>query len=159
MISAPAFSKPFKLLALLIVSACISWMYQLLQLGKLASNNTLSPSNGLIWLCCGLALMAYTVVAVYRSKTTLDGDIESGGKIQQTWIWDKEVNLKEIAYAKLIRVRGLDWLIAPRLYVRTVMGKFTVFYTTGPVMIEAFRKLVVTIQHRNMTSLLGLPAQ
>lgn len=154
-----AFSRPFKLLALLIVCACGSWMFQLLHLGKIASNNTISPSNGLIWLCCGLALMAYTVLAVYRSQTTLEGDLEAGGKLLQTWIWNKEVNLKEIAYAKLIRVRGLDWLIAPRLYVRTVMGKFIVFYAADSAMIDAFRKLAVAIQHRNMTSLLGLPIQ
>ena len=103
--------------------------------------------------------MAYTLVSIYISKTTLEGDLESGGKLHQTWIWDKEVALKEIAYAKLIRVSGLDWLIAPRLYVRTIMGKFTVFYAADPSMIEAYRKLVVTIQHRNMTDVLGLPAQ
>jgi hypothetical protein len=155
----PAFSKTFKLLALVIVTFSASWMYQLWAAGKLAANSSLSPSNGLIWLLCGLLLMVYTLVSIYISKTTLEGDLESGGKLHQTWIWDKEVALEEIAYAKLIRVNGLDWLIAPRLYVRTIMGKFTVFYAADPSMIEAYRKLVVTIQHRNMTDVLGLPAQ
>lgn len=134
-------------------------MYQLWSAGKLAANGALSPSNGLIWLLCGLMLMAYTVVSIYTSKTTLSGDLESGGTLHQSWIWDKEVNLKEIAYAKLIRLRGFEWLVAPRLYVRTVMGKFTVFYTADPIMIEEYRKLVVVIQHRNMSDVLGLPAQ
>jgi hypothetical protein len=155
----PAFSKSFKLLALCIVAFSASWMYQLWSVGKLAANNTLSPSNGLIWLLCGLALMVYTLISIYISKTTLTGDLESGGKLHQSWIWDKEVNLKEIAYAKLIRVKGFDWLIAPRLYVRTVMGKFTVFYAANPLLIEEYRKLVVVIQHRNMSDVLGLPAQ
>lgn len=159
MIVAQAFSRPFKLLALGIVAFSISWMYKLWTGGQLATNSNLSPSNGLIWLLCGLALMLYTLVSIYISKTTLEGDLESGGKLHQTWIWNKEVELKEIAYAKLIRVRGLDWFIAPRLYVRTIMGKFTVFYAADPVMIAAFRKLVVTIQHRNMTDVFGLPAQ
>lgn len=155
----PAFSKTFKLLALGIVSFSASWMYQLWSTGKLAANNSLSPSNGLIWLLCGLLLMIYTLVSIYISRTTLEGDLESGGRLQQTWIWNKEVALKEIAYAKLIRVRGFDWLIAPRLYVRTVMGKFTVFYATDPAMIEEYRKLVVAIQHHNMSDVFGLPAQ
>lgn len=155
----PAFSKPFKLLALGIVAFCASWMYQLWVNGQLAANSNVSPSNGLIWLLCGLLLMLYTLISIYISKTTLEGDLESGGKLRQTWIWDKEVALQEIAYAKLIRFRGFDWLIAPRLYVRTVMGKFTVFYAADPLMIEAYRKLVVTIQHRNMTTLFGMPAQ
>lgn len=155
----PAFSKPFQLLALCIVAFCISWMYHLWSAGKLAANSNVSPSNGLIWLFCGLLLMAYTLVSIYISKTTLEGDIEGGGKLKQTWIWDKEVNLKEVAYAKLIRFRGFDWLIAPRLYVRTVMGKFTVFYAASPCMIEELKKLSVAVQQRNMSTLLGLPAE
>jgi hypothetical protein len=143
----------------MIVTASASWMYQLWSVGKIAANSSVSPSNGLIWLLCGLLLMIYTLVSIYLSKTTLLGDLETGGKLQQTWIWDKEVALNEIAYAKLIRVRGFDWLIAPRLYVRTIMGKFTVFYAADLSMIEAYRKLVVTIQHRNMSNVFGLPAQ
>ncbi|MEY4911427.1 MAG: hypothetical protein RL761_1090 [Pseudomonadota bacterium] len=125
-------------------------MYQLWSVGKLAANSAISPSNGLIWLLCGLLLMAYTVGSIYISKTTLTGDLESGGKLHQTWVWDKEVNLKEVAYAKLIRLRGFDWLIAPRLYVRTMMGKFTVFYAADKSMIDEFQKIVLTIQKRTM---------
>ena len=33
----------------------------------------------------------------------------------QRWIWDKHMALDDLAFGKLIRVRGLDWLIAPRL--------------------------------------------
>ena len=140
-LTSPAFSKPFKLLALAIVAFSASWMYQLWSVGKLAANSNISPSNGLIWLLCGLLVMLYTLVSIYTSKTTLTGTIASDGKLHQTWVWDKEVNLKEIAYAKLIRVRGFDWLIAPRLYVRTVMGKFTVFYAADKTMIAEFQKL------------------
>jgi hypothetical protein len=149
-LSSPGFSKPFKLLALCIVAFSASWMYQLWSVGKLAANSNLSPSNGLLWLLCGLLLMTYTMFSIYTSKTTLTGTIESGGKLHQTWVWDKEVNLKEVAYAKLIRLRGFDWLIAPRLYVRTMMGKFTVFYAADKSMIDEFEKIVRTIQKRTM---------
>ena len=159
MITSPAFSKPFKLLALCIVAFSASWMYQLWSSGKLAANNSLSPSNGLLWLLCGLLLMVYTLVSIYTSRTRLEGDIQQGGKLHQTWIWDKEVNLKELAYAKLIRVRGLDWFVAPRLYVRTVMGKFTVFYAADAAMIASFQTLVAAVQQRNHSTLLGLPAE
>lgn len=142
-LTVPAFSRPFKLLALLIVTASASWMYQLWSTGKLAGNSALSPSNGLIWLLCGLALMIYTLVSIYLSTTTLTEQ-----SLKQTWIWDKEVPLAELAYAKLIRVNGLDWLIAPRLYVRTMMGKFTVFYAADKTMIAEFHKLVKTIEER-----------
>ncbi len=135
-LSSPAFSRPFKLLALSIVTASASWMYELWSTGRLASNYEASLSNGLIWLVLGWVLMAWTLVAIYRSRTTL-----ADGKLIQTWIWDKEVLLDHIAYAKLIRIRGFDWLIAPRLYVRTVMGKFTVFYAAQKPMLVEFEKL------------------
>jgi hypothetical protein len=141
----PAFSRSFKLLALVLVTAMASWMYQLWSTGKLSSNSALSPSNGLIWLLCGLALMLYTLFAFYTSKTSI-----SETHLKQTWIWDKEVALPELTYAKLIRVRGLDWLIAPRLYVRTMMGKFHVFYASDKPMIHAFEKLVASINQRSL---------
>ena len=50
--------------------------------------------------------------------------------------------LRELAYGKLIRVRGLEWLIAPRLYVRTLTGKFAVFYAASPEMVVEFERLV-----------------
>lgn len=144
-LSSPAFSRSFKLLALLLVTAIASWMYQLWSTGKLAANSTLAPSNGLIWLLSGLALMLYTLIAFYTSKTFI-----SATHIKQTWIWDKEVAVSELVYAKLIRVRGLDWFIAPRLYVRTMMGKFHVFYAAEKPMIHAFEKLVASINQRSL---------
>ncbi len=142
-LSSSAFSRSFKLLALLIVAACGSWMYQLWSTGKLAANPAVSVSNGIIWLLCGLSLMAYTVVAIYRSQTTL-----THRQLKQTWIWNKEVQLDHIAYAKLIRIKGLDWLIAPRLYVRTITGKFTVFYAADTRLVEALNELALRMQRR-----------
>lgn len=139
-LTVPAFSTLFKLLALLILAASTSWMYQLWSTGRI-SNQVLSPSNGFVWWLCGLGLMAITVVSIYRSKTTL-----TQTRLQQTWLWNKEVVLAELVYAKLIRVKGFDWLVAPRLYVRTMMGKFMVFYSASPEMITEFESLVQKIQ-------------
>ena len=60
-----------------------------------------------------------------RSRARLDAH-----GIHQTWIWDKHMPYDELAYAKLIRVRGLEWFMAPRFYVRSLMGKFAVFYVS-----------------------------
>lgn len=89
--------------------------------------------------------MIFTVASIYRSQTTL-----TDKTLKQTWIWDKEVALPELVYAKLIRVRGFDWLIAPRLYVRTMMGKFTVFYAAEKPMIQAFERLIISINQRSL---------
>ena len=72
-----------------------------------------------------------------RSVTRLDGE-----SLQQTWVWHKKMELRDLGYAKMIRVRGLDWLIAPRIYVRPVMGKFAIFYAASPEMLEEFERLV-----------------
>ena len=89
------------------------------------------------WFLGAVLLLLYTWVNILRSTTRID---EQG--LSQTWVWNKHMELRELAYGKLIRVRGLEWLIAPRLYVRTLMGKFAVFYATSPEMIAEFERLV-----------------
>jgi hypothetical protein len=93
-------------------------------------------STGVAWLTGAGALMGWTLWNFFRSKTTLTLQA-----LHQSWIWDKQVALNDLAYAKLIRVNGLNWLIAPRLYVRTLDGKFSVFYAAGAPMITQFEKI------------------
>ena len=52
----------------------------------------------------------------------------------------------ELAYGKLIRVRGLDWLIAPRLYVRTCSGSSPC--STLPIrsMLAEFERLIAELK-------------
>ena len=40
----------------------------------------------------------------------------------------------------------LDWLIAPRLYVRTLLGKFAVFYAADPSMLAEFERLLAELK-------------
>ena len=82
-------------------------------------------------------MFVYTWFCILRSTTRIDAK-----GLHQTWVWDKHMELSELAYGKLIRVRGLEWLIAPRLYVRTLMGKFAVFYAASPAMVAEFERMV-----------------
>ena len=50
--------------------------------------------------------------------------------------------MAELAYGKLIHIRGFEWVIAPRVYVRTLTGKFAVFYAASPEMVAEFKRLV-----------------
>ncbi|MEY4757483.1 MAG: hypothetical protein RJA34_2381 [Pseudomonadota bacterium] len=90
----------------------------------------------LSWALAALGLMAYTLWHILRSKTTLDRTA-----LRQTWLWDKELPLRDLAYVRLIRIPGLDWLIAPRLYARTLLGKFAVFYAADPHLLNEFARL------------------
>jgi len=131
--SSPAFSVMFKILATLIVAMGTAWLASLWHAGALGTGG----SSGLAWLLSGLALMIYTWWHILTSRTRLDETA-----LYQSWIWDKKLELRELAYCRLIRVRGLEWLIAPRLYARTLLGKFAVFYASDPVLLADFERLI-----------------
>ena len=131
-ISGKAFSVAFRVLALLLVEGIAWWAYLLWRGGKLGSTVTSSQ----LWLLAALALMFITVFYVFRSVTSI-----TNAHLKQSWIWNKEMAIQELAYAKLIRLRGFDWLIAPRLYARTHGGKFASFYASTPEVLQQFEQI------------------
>ncbi|MBT9512580.1 MAG: hypothetical protein IV104_09555 [Acidovorax sp.] len=131
-VSGPAFSRSFRFLATVIVGGCAAWFAQLWFRGALGT----SVGTGTGWFISGLALMAWTWWSIMVSMTRLDAR-----GLHQRWVWDKEMPYDDLAYVRLIRVRGLSWLIAPRLYVRTLTGKFTVFYGATPALIAEFERI------------------
>ncbi len=133
----PAFSTVFRLLATALVFGAVYWFVSLWYGGKVVGGVV----SIMTWFLAALAMMVYTWWCIVRSVTRLDG-----AALYQSWVWDKKMELRELAYGKLVRVRGLDWLIAPRLYVRTLMGKFAVFYAADPALIAEFERLVVELK-------------
>jgi len=126
-----AFSIPFKALALAIVTLALAWGW------RLWSNHLVEftvQSGG--WLIAALAMMLYTEWHILRGTTVLDAQA-----IRQSWVWNKQVDLQQLAYAKLIRLRGLEWLIAPRLYTKTFSGKLATFYAADSAMLAEFKRL------------------
>lgn len=130
-----AYSLPFRVLATVLVFGAAAWLVLLWRSGKLGSGSSLAG-----WFVAGEAMMLYTWWCIVRSVTTLAGD-----EIRQTWMWTKRMELRELAYVRVIRVRGLDWLIAPRLYARTLLGKFAVFYAAEPQMVAEFERLAAQL--------------
>lgn len=123
----PAFTRSFRVL---------SWSLLLgLALWALKSPETWHTPIA-VWGVLAWLLMATTVWAIERSRTTLTSD-----GLLQTWLWDKKMPVRELALARLIRVPGLEWLIAPRLYVRNLTGKFTVIYCADPSVLEDMKRL------------------
>jgi hypothetical protein len=127
-----AYSVPFRVLTTVIVGGAAAWLVMLWAGGRVGTDTSLG-----LWFGAALAMMIYTWWCIVRSVTTIDAT-----ELRQTWIWTKRMELRELAYARLIRVRGLEWLIAPRLYVRTLPGKFSVFYAAEPPMVAEFERLV-----------------
>lgn len=134
-IGAAAFSRTFKALAILMVLGCGAALVWLWRVDQHVS------SMGVSWFSAGWLLMAITGWFILRSRTGLD----SLG-LHQSWIWDKRMPFGELAYGKLIRVKGLEWLIAPRLYVRTLDAKFAVFYAASPALLAEFERLCAELK-------------
>jgi hypothetical protein len=128
-----AFSGPFKVLALGLLVGLAYWAYQL--------HGPQVIQADYLWIWAAWGIMAYTVGHLLMGKTRLTAQT-----LEQTWIWHKKVELRDLAYVKLIRVPGLDAVIAPRLYARTLMGKFTVIYACSPEMIKEFKRLDTELQ-------------
>ncbi len=131
-----AFTASFKALAVVIVGAGFVWAWRMWASGILGAS---LQSSG--WLAAALGMMAYTEWFILTGKTSLDGTA-----LKQTWMWNKRTELRELAYAKLIRVRGMEWLIAPRLYTKTFSGKLAVFYAASPAMLAEFERLAQALQ-------------
>ncbi|OYU45379.1 MAG: hypothetical protein CFE44_07795 [Burkholderiales bacterium PBB4] len=131
-----AFSRPFKLLAIAIFGLALLWAVRLWQGGAFAP--TLQSWG---WVTAAVAMMGYTVWHVLQASTTLDAH-----QIEQTWVWHKRVELSNLAYAKLIRLHGLEWLIAPRLYTRSFSGKLAVFYAADHALLAELERLASELQ-------------
>ncbi|RZJ07296.1 MAG: hypothetical protein EOO54_23610 [Haliea sp.] len=136
-LSSPAFSPTFKVLATLIVFSCAASFVQ----GWLAGRAAGGALTGGGWFLGALLIILYTWWQMLTSRTEIRGD-----SLYQSWIWDKRLELADLAYGKMIRVRGLEWLIAPRIYVRTLMGKFAVFYAASPEMVVEFERLIAELK-------------
>lgn len=136
-ISGKAFSLPFRILAVLLVEGVAWWGYVLWNHGKLGTSVTTS----VLWLLAALVLMSVTVFFVFRSVTSI-----SASHLKQSWIWDKEMLVADLAYVKLIRLKGFDWLIAPRLYARTHGGKFASFYAANSNVLRQFELLSLKLK-------------
>ncbi len=130
-VESSSFSVPFKVLATALIAPAVAWGWHMWSTGVIAW--TLASSG---WLLAALCLMLYTGWYIYNGKTTLDNIT-----LEQTWVWHKRAELRQLAYVKLIRMRGLEWLIAPRLYTKTYAGKLAIFYASSPAMLAEFQRM------------------
>lgn len=126
-----AFGVAFKSVALGVITLILVWGAMIWQESRLS----VSPDSG-GWYLAAAAMLVYTEWHIFRSKTRLDNQA-----LLQTWIWQKKVEIAELAYAKVVRVHGFEWLVAPRLYTRTLTNRLTVFYASSEAMLQEFHRL------------------
>ena len=139
-VAGAAFSSVFKALTLAIVLGSAWWLLDLWWAGKFGATGW-AGLQAAGWFILGWLLLAWTGWEVLHSQVKLDAV-----GLHQSWMWQKHMPYDELAYAKLIRVRGLEWLMAPRLYVRTLAGKFAVFYATEEVVLQECARLCAELE-------------
>ncbi|MFM6999750.1 MAG: hypothetical protein ACKOXU_01585 [Limnohabitans sp.] len=135
-LQASAFGPVFKAMAWFILLALMAWFWRL--------DIQWASSQG-AWCAVVWAMLAFMVWHIQRSRITLDHEA-----IEQSWMWRRRIALRDLAYVKIMRIRGLEHLVAPRLYVRNLGGTFTFFYCHDRAMLEEFTRLAEALrQHEH----------
>lgn len=97
------------------------------------------------WVAVAWGMLACIAWFIQRSRIVLNAQ-----GIEQSWMWRRRVSLRELAMLKVMRVRGLEFLIAPRIYARTLGGSFHFFYCHDRAMLEEFSRLAQALrQHEH----------
>ncbi len=138
-----AFSHSFRAIAVVLCVGCAGWLAWLWFNGKLNGMGNFT----LVWLALGM--MGLFMWAILRSTTSV-----SPAGLAQTWIWNKTLPFGEVVYAKLFRIRGLEQLIAPRLYVRSASFKSMTFYACDDAVLDEFLRIENALRTIN-----GLPTR
>ncbi|HEV7915643.1 MAG TPA: hypothetical protein VGP22_17900 [Albitalea sp.] len=131
-VEGPAFTPSVKLLAtgLVVALAVFGWR----ALGVLRTGQWSWPALLLTALGLGSVLLCY--VWMLRSRTSIGAT-----HIRQTWITDKQIALADITQIKLIYIRPLAWLVAPRLVIRSRLPGTIVFHAADARVLEVFVRL------------------
>jgi hypothetical protein len=61
--------------------------------------------------------------------------------LSQGWLLQTRVPLTDITRVKFLRVRGLDWLLAPRMVTRAHLRGAVTFWSADPRVIERMDRL------------------
>ena len=133
-VEGPAYSRPAKVIATLLVGALV-----------VAAARNAGVLAGAAWPAAAakasLAVIAIAVAICYYwilvSRTSVDAT-----HIAQSWRWPKHVRLADITQAKFIYLPGLSWIVAPRLVVQARGHRSAmVFPAAGPEVLAEFARL------------------
>ncbi len=135
-VTGPAYGPGFKMMAttltvaLVAYAASVLWRFPLLSFGL-----------GIKALLLGAAVMlAVSYYWFLRAQVTIDAE-----GIRQTWVYDKQVQWRDVRGAKMIGIPYFSWLFPPRMVVRTGSAFMTFNGGSQEVLIE-FAKISLAFQ-------------
>jgi hypothetical protein len=105
---------------------------------------SLPTLRGTAWSAGSVVLLALAGIGVVwmgwwivYSRTRLDGDV-----LSQTWLWNRRAHAGEVTQLKLVHVRPLQRIMAPRLLVRRRNGAIAWFQSADPLLLTRFAERV-----------------
>jgi hypothetical protein len=126
-----AFTPLIQILATVLMLALIYWAMQ-------SFSEIFSTKNSIVAIAMIVIAFVICCIVYYwilKSRTSINEEV-----IEQTWMWNKRILLKDVSQVKLIFIPYLSWLIAPRLIVRSGIGMM-VFHTAHPGVLAAFARI------------------
>ena len=133
LVEGPAFSLTFRVVTTLFILSLGFW----LALVWLAEHSRTGGGNALlVWFFFAFAMCVFFLFWILKSRTTIDSKA-----LHQTWFADKHMAIADLATVGVLRVRGLEWLVAPRVHARTLMGKFAIFHAADPAVLAELERL------------------
>jgi hypothetical protein len=134
-IEGPAFSATFKTVTTLLVLGVGIWL-ALVWLGDKQAGRSL-----LAWFFAAFVMLVFFWWWILKSRTRIDAQ-----GLHQTWYADKHMATADLATVVVHRFRGFEWLFAPRVQVRTLMGKYAVFQAADAHVLDEFERLARELQ-------------
>lgn len=133
-VSGPSFPMSVKIMATAMMLALLVFGSKTF-LGPAEAPTRALVAGEWVFLVAVAAVIGSGYWSIMTGRTSCDGQC-----IEQTWLWRKKVSLADITQIKLISVRGLNWLVVPRLVVRTGYG-LTTFHAGDPAVFSRFKLL------------------
>lgn len=132
-LESPAYPRFLRILAVVIVVDMIA--LGLWSLPSLRSTSWSTSSLVVLSLAAiGVVWMGYWIV---YSRTRLEGNV-----LSQTWLWNRRAEAREVTQLKLVHLRPLQRVMAPRLLVRRRNGAIAWFHSADPRLLMAFSERV-----------------
>ena len=135
-VSGPAYTQWFKAFATLVTTALVVYgasitvRFPVMSLG-------MSVKFAMLAAAIMLAISYYWFL---RSSTTIDAR-----GITQTWVYNRQVEWRDVRGAKMIGIPYLSWLFPPRLLVRTG-NSFATFNGGSQALLIEFAKISLAFQ-------------
>jgi len=137
-IEGPAFSRTFRVATALFVASLGFW----LALVWVVENSRGHGGSGLLaWFFAAFAMCVFFTYWILKSRTRIDAQA-----VRQSWYTDKRVAIADLKEVGILRIRGIEWLVTPRVHLRTLMGKFTIVHAADPRLLAEFERMAYELQ-------------